>query len=185
MPIKQPATDDVQLNMTPMIDIVFNLVTFFMIAVDISHKDFVAVALPRAHSGVEDKDPATEQDPARRETRFNITLTADGRIAFRGNEWRIDGTPELENAMYITDGKEKYLWYSGQGIEQLFDLVSDPTELTDLARKPEMQHRVAHWRARLAQELAGREEGYSDGKRLIPGRPVESVLSFLRKKNQA
>jgi biopolymer transport protein ExbD len=96
MPIKQAATDEVQLNMTPMIDIVFNLVTFFMIAVDISHKDFIAVALPRAHSGVEDKDPATEPDPAKRETRFIISLTADGRIAFRGNEWRIDGTPQQQ-----------------------------------------------------------------------------------------
>jgi biopolymer transport protein ExbD len=92
MPIKQPETDESVLNMTPMIDIVFNLVTFFMIAVDISHKDFVAVALPRAHAGVEDKDPATETDIAKRVTRFNIALTADGRIAFRNHEWKLEGT---------------------------------------------------------------------------------------------
>jgi biopolymer transport protein ExbD len=98
MPIKQPETDEAQLNMTPMIDIVFNLVTFFMIAVDISHKDFVNVALPRAHAGVEDKDPKTEKDPAKRVTRFNIALKQDGTIAFKEHKWNLEANPEQQQA---------------------------------------------------------------------------------------
>src|SRR5688572_20798403 len=96
MPIKQPETDESILNMTPMIDIVFNLVTFFMIAVDISHKDFVAVALPRAHAGVEDKDPKTEKDPAKQVTRFNINLKSNGEISFKEHKWNLETNPEVQ-----------------------------------------------------------------------------------------
>jgi biopolymer transport protein ExbD len=93
MPIKQPQTDDVQMNMTPMIDIVFNLVTFFMLAVDISHKDFVNVALPRAHAGVEDKDPSTLK-PEEQYIRFNIALKQNGAIVFKGREWYLEDVPQ-------------------------------------------------------------------------------------------
>ena len=98
MPIKQPQTDESVLNMTPMIDIVFNLVTFFMIAVDISHKDFVAVALPRAHAGVEDKDPSAEKDPAKRITRFNIALKQNGEMVLKEHKWNLEGSPEEQDA---------------------------------------------------------------------------------------
>jgi biopolymer transport protein ExbD len=94
MPIKQPETDESALNMTPMIDIVFQLVQFFMIAVDISHKDFIAVTLPRAHAGVEDKDPSTEKNLEKRYVRFNIGLTVDDKLAFRENVWPLGGSPE-------------------------------------------------------------------------------------------
>jgi biopolymer transport protein ExbD len=94
MPIKQPETDESVLNMTPMIDIVFNLVTFFMIAVDISHKDFIAVALPRAHAGVEDEDPATKGGLPR----FNIGLTYDGEMVLKNNKWNLEGSPTEQQA---------------------------------------------------------------------------------------
>ena len=94
MPIKQPETDESVLNMTPMIDIVFNLVTFFMIAVDISHKDFIAVALPRAHAGVEDEDPAVKGGLPR----FNIGLTYDGEMVLKNNKWNLEGSPEEQQA---------------------------------------------------------------------------------------
>src|SRR5262245_12369450 len=98
MPIKQAETDDSVLNMTPMIDIVFNLVTFFMIAVDISHKDFVNVALPRAHAGVEDKDPAAEKDEAKRITRFNIALKSNGEMVLKEHHWNLDKDPAEQDA---------------------------------------------------------------------------------------
>ena len=56
MPIKLPPSDDTALNMTPMIDIVFNLVTFFMLTLDLSRKELAALDLPRANQGIEDKD---------------------------------------------------------------------------------------------------------------------------------
>ncbi len=80
---------------------------------------------------------------------------------------------------WITDGHEKYVWLSGSGREQLFDLDTDSQECLDLAQIPKYAGRVKHWRHILIQELTGREEGYTDGQRLIPGRPVKPVLSYI------
>jgi arylsulfatase len=81
---------------------------------------------------------------------------------------------------WLTDGKEKYLWYSGLNHEQLFDLTRDPNELHDLA--PSTPDRLAFWRQRLITELTGREEGYTDGKTLIPNRPPRATLSQILSK---
>jgi arylsulfatase A-like enzyme len=85
-------------------------------------------------------------------------------------------TLSLESVQFLTDGREKYLWFSGEGREQLFDLVRDPTELVDLAADPANSARVGRWREILAKELAGREEGFSAGGRLVTGRSVKPVL---------
>lgn len=85
-----------------------------------------------------------------------------------------------QSLQWLTDGKEKYVWLSGNGTEQLFDLVVDPGELHNLAALPAHEGRVARWRARLAAELEGRPEGFVDGGVLRPGRPVDPVLPHLR-----
>lgn len=80
---------------------------------------------------------------------------------------------------YVTDGKRKYIWYSQTGEEQFFDLQADPQELKNLIRIPEYADEIDAWRKRLIDELKGREEGYTDGQRLIVGRPVQNVLSHI------
>ena len=88
MPIKQPETDESVLNMTPMIDIVFQLVQFFMIAVDISHKELAVLDLPRAYSGIEDKDPSTNPDLKDNEkVRFIINLEISTQLDENGREF--------------------------------------------------------------------------------------------------
>lgn len=77
---------------------------------------------------------------------------------------------------WLTDGSEKYVWMSGTGREQLFDLEADPTELHDLAAVPASADRVALWRARLVEVLDGREEGYVEGGRLVAGREPALML---------
>jgi len=86
----------------------------------------------------------------------------------------------MESVQWLTDGREKYVWFSESGTEQLFDLREDPQELCDLAPEKDSEPRRARWRAALTKELAGREEGFSDGERLITGRPVKPSLSFLK-----
>lgn len=77
---------------------------------------------------------------------------------------------------YLTDGKEKYIWYTLTGEEQLFDLVADPSELHNLAEVPSCNDRLLCWRARMIAELADRrEDGLSDGKRLISGKTLPAV----------
>lgn len=77
--------DEMGLNMTPMIDIVFNLVQFFMLTLDLSHKEIAVLDLPRAHEGVEEK-PELFTRPGQ-PPRFVINLTQDGHIDFKGHLW--------------------------------------------------------------------------------------------------
>jgi arylsulfatase A-like enzyme len=76
----------------------------------------------------------------------------------------------------ITDARYKYVWYSGDGHEQLFDLAGDPRELHDLADAPDSADVLAERRRRLVDELSDSPEGYVDGGRLVPGRQPFDVL---------
>jgi arylsulfatase len=105
----------------------------------------------------------------------------DGRSALslaRGeaDDWRPflhgEHTAFGQSVHWLTDGRRKYVWWSGTGREQLFDLTTDPQELRDLHASTV----TARWRAHLIAALTGREEGFvADGK-LIPGRPVHPLL---------
>jgi arylsulfatase A-like enzyme len=78
-----------------------------------------------------------------------------------------------QSVHWLTDGRWKYVWWSGTGREQLFDLVADPQECRDQADSPE----AARWRARLIATLADREEGFVAGGALVPGRPTRPTLN--------
>lgn len=85
---------------------------------------------------------------------------------------------------YITDGHKKYIWYSQTGLEQLFDLDRDPYETTNLVAMEEESDTLDTFRRHLIRELAGREEGYSDGKQLIVGRePINCLESVMGSAN--
>ena len=87
---------------------------------------------------------------------------------------------ESTGMQYLTDGKEKYVWYTRSGEEQLFDLVHDPGECHDLAGDAGSQDRLLLWRSRMVAELAPRkEDGLSDGQRLIAGRDLPAVRDRL------
>lgn len=94
--------------------------------------------------------------------------------AIRGEVWRkyIHGEHSPcyspENAMqYLTDAREKYIYFPRTGEEQFFDLTKDRQELHDLAKNPAYQQQVALWRQRLIEVLGERGDGFSDGERLL------------------
>ncbi len=99
MTVKLPAVDETGLNMTPMIDITFNLVIFFMLTLDLSQKEFVEVDLPVATQGVED-DPrkVTDEIP-----RFVINLTADGNVQFKGNTYALSSANAADQDKALED----------------------------------------------------------------------------------
>lgn len=76
---------------------------------------------------------------------------------------------QLSSQFIITE-HDKYIWYSETGIEQYFDLAKDPKETHNAINDEIYQERIAYLRKCLIMELAGREEGYSDGHSLITGR---------------
>lgn len=103
--------------------------------------------------------------------------TVDGRSMFgavREQEWREflhgEHSPcySLEEAMhYLTDGREKYIWFPATGREMLFDIGKDRLELEDLAAGGRNAKRVEKWRKRLIDLLGKRADGFSDGKKLL------------------
>ena len=105
-------TDDAKMNMTPMIDMTFLLVVFFMLTIDLSQKEFFPVNLPFATEGVEDKD---EQGDIRR---FVINLAGDGRVYFKSYEFDLasedpgeqdDAIQALQDALREVHGKDPSL----------------------------------------------------------------------------
>ncbi len=77
--------------------------------------------------------------------------------------------PTLGSGMqYLTDGRRKFIWYPGTGEEQFFDLEADPSELCNLAGDASRHDEIAVWRQRLVEQLAGRPESFTDGRRLTP-----------------
>ena len=75
----------------------------------------------------------------------------------------------------LADGRYKYIWRPTSGQELLFDLEKDPREERNLAGDPTSKALLAKWRGVLIERLKPRPEGFTDGTRLIPGRPYKAV----------
>ncbi|MEV7633081.1 arylsulfatase [Microbacterium sp. NPDC089318] len=83
---------------------------------------------------------------------------------------------------WMTDGRLKYIWGSGEGIEQLFDLAVDPGETRDLVAAGETPDDLQRCRDALIDALRDRPEGFVAAGSLVPGRPVSAVLPHLRER---
>jgi biopolymer transport protein ExbD len=92
---KHDAQTEMEMNMTPMIDVVFLLIIFFMIITDLTQQDLEELKLPVAVSAVPD-----EPDP--KVVRPVINILPDGRMIVR-RELKYD--PEVNDLTEI----ERYL----------------------------------------------------------------------------
>lgn len=77
---------------------------------------------------------------------------------------------------YIVTPQDKFIWYSETGQEQYFDLINDPRESHDAIHDETYQKRIDELRNILIQELKDREEGYSDGTKLIKGKKAVNMI---------
>ena len=85
-----------EMDMTPMIDIVFNLLIFFMVITDLSQKDLANLTLPIAHKAVQDED----NDP---HDRLILNIDRFGRLLFREKARSLD-----EIATILSEAKRVY-----------------------------------------------------------------------------
>lgn len=67
----------------------------------------------------------------------------------------------------LTDGKEKFIWFSASGHEQLFNLEDDPKECVN--RIESDAPKAAAWRQRMVEQLKNRPEGFVSNGHLVPG----------------
>lgn len=67
--------EPLEIDMTPMIDVVFLLIVFFMIVVDLTQQDIVKLELPVTEMGIPDKKPE------RNRLTVNITFDPDTQVS--------------------------------------------------------------------------------------------------------
>lgn len=60
---KTQSDDAIVMDMTPMIDVTFQLIIFFMLLMDMSQKDLETLVLPKAKEAVEDKPDPKDPRP--------------------------------------------------------------------------------------------------------------------------
>ena len=105
-----------------------------------------------------------EQGPARDQLHFEHAVCYSKEQAFHA----------------LTDGHSKYIWRPESRAEQLFDLDHDPQETHDLSKADAHRKLLEQWHARMVKQLSGRPEGFSDGMRLIPGRPYPALQKAMK-----
>ena len=118
---------------------------------------------------------------------IDIPDTVDGQSVLpllHGNaDWRetVHGEHIYESGSvhYVVSSHDKFVWYSHTGKELYFDLAGDPQELRNLIDDPARQDRIDQLRHALIDRLTGREEGHTDGEKLIPGRPCSPILKSV------
>ena len=81
--VKRAMSESSDMDMTPMIDIVFNLLIFFMIVTDLQQKDLAKLTLPIAYMAAQDKD----DDP---DDRLILNVDREGHILYRGRQLNLD-----------------------------------------------------------------------------------------------
>ena len=94
---KKMMEDTAEMDMTPMIDIVFNLLIFFMVVTDLNQKELAELTLPIAYMAQEDKD----DDP---DDRIILNVDKYGFIQYRGKAVTLD---ELGSILHRA--KEQYV----------------------------------------------------------------------------
>jgi len=85
-----------EMDMTPMIDVVFNLLIFFMVVTDLNQKDLANLTLPLAHMA--DQDKADDPDD-----RVILNVDQQGYIMWKGKKVTLD-----ELGAILGNLKEKY-----------------------------------------------------------------------------
>ena len=98
---KHDARTEMEMNMTPMIDVVFLLIIFFMIITDLTQQDLEEIRLPVAQNAIPDK-------PDPKVVRPVINVMADGRMIVRKQEiYEPERGDPTEMERYLADAARR------------------------------------------------------------------------------
>ena len=81
-----------EVNMTPMIDVVFLLLIFFMVVVDMTQKDLADLTLPIAITAEPDKSDD-------KDTRYIVNVDRQGVIQYKGKSYTLGELKQLLNRL--------------------------------------------------------------------------------------
>jgi biopolymer transport protein ExbD len=126
---------DLELNMTPMIDVVFNLIIFFMIVTDLTQKELEQLKLPKSDKAIEDKGDEEEK-------RVIINV-----IKKDPNNWATDKSVEIKikGKDYDLDKLKEHLFLHADQKRDL-DHPSQPSEIYVLIRcDQDIRWREVQW----------------------------------------
>ena len=84
---KHDPETDMEMDMTPMIDIVFQLIIFFMLISDMSQKELEVLVLPAAENASPDKPNPDDMRPV-------VNIVADGGIHIKGEQFYDPQAPD-------------------------------------------------------------------------------------------
>ncbi|WP_448216660.1 ExbD/TolR family protein [Endozoicomonas sp. 2B-B] len=90
MKFRRQSREEVSLNLTPLIDVVFLLLIFFMVSTTFTKETQLAIDLPEA-SG--------EQSASVEKTQVEITISREGHYAVNGQSLVNSGLETLKNAL--------------------------------------------------------------------------------------
>ena len=94
MKFRQGPREELELNLTPLIDVVFLLLIFFMVSTTFQKETEISLQLPRAS-----KDPV--ETPA---DRIEVVINAAGRFYVNERELVQSDVESLQNALYQVSG---------------------------------------------------------------------------------
>ena len=97
MRFKREPREELELNLTPLIDVVFLLLIFFMVSTTFQKESEISLQLPKA-SETEIQTP---------ETRIEIVISAAGRYFINDQELVKSDVASLQNALYKVAGGQR------------------------------------------------------------------------------
>ena len=97
MKFKRAPREELELNLTPLIDVVFLLLIFFMVSTTFQKESEISLQLPRAT----DTEVSTPQE------RIEIVISAAGRYFINEQELLKSDVASLQNALYKVSGGQR------------------------------------------------------------------------------
>ncbi len=121
-------------------------------------------------------EAAGVEPPSHLDGRSLVPVLRGGKPAVWREFLHIENAPGSRSFHSLTNGREKYIWFSQDGREQFFDLENDPNELHDVRLDSDGESRMKPWRERLIERLRDRPEGFVENGNLTAGKKHGNMI---------